>query len=316
MSNINVVPTAVVSPLVSSEAGTPFISASTKTHQQNSAETLFDKPNCVAPGCQLMCSNRSDCQDSVKNSKVSFVLEKNSKYANLSDCTVELTNFQHNSYSNHLTVGTQQRLPVTNTNKQKNKTSSNSKILIKEKRVLLRKQNPRKRNKLLCHITNATPAKRQRKAAENIVQPSFEADSIKTRSKKKEEGTSANEKFTPAANNSTAICPSTMYTPKKSDILQRFSSNVTVCSLCHLPANFLPRLGDLFGPYRPSYCEVLEQYKEVHKQFSTAEQARTKSATVKSEKVRFIYRKLAVLRITLVLFAAIICWSTKKDLLR
>jgi len=33
-----------------------------------------------------------------------------------------------------------------------------------------------------------------------------------------------------------------------------------VCSLCHLPANFFPGIGDLYGPYKPSSQDVMDNH--------------------------------------------------------
>ena len=62
--------------------------------------------------------------------------------------------------------------------------------------------------------------------------------------------------------------PSNVFIPSMSNIVQTFTPDITVCSFCHLPANYLPTLGDLFGPYRPSFNEVWNRYHDRQKQIS------------------------------------------------
>uniref|UniRef100_H2Z784 Uncharacterized protein n=1 Tax=Ciona savignyi TaxID=51511 RepID=H2Z784_CIOSA len=55
------------------------------------------------------------------------------------------------------------------------------------------------------------------------------------------------------------------FVPLLSDILQTFAPGVVTCCFCHLPANYLPGLGDLYGPYSPTFRD-LTHYRELAQQ--------------------------------------------------
>nr|CAB3266869.1 transcription factor 20-like [Phallusia mammillata] len=48
---------------------------------------------------------------------------------------------------------------------------------------------------------------------------------------------------------------------------QTFPSDVVLCALCGLPGNLFPQIGDLYGPYRPTYHDVMDRYDAAAKLF-------------------------------------------------
>lgn len=59
------------------------------------------------------------------------------------------------------------------------------------------------------------------------------------------------------------------YIPKLHDILSTVEPGVVTCCFCHLPANHVLGIGDLFGPYRPLAEEVLARQTSYNKHLDT-----------------------------------------------
>lgn len=53
--------------------------------------------------------------------------------------------------------------------------------------------------------------------------------------------------------------------PSLSTINTTFPHDVVRCAFCGLPANWFPGLGDLYGPYRPTYLDVIDRYDKACK---------------------------------------------------
>ncbi|XP_039261259.2 uncharacterized protein LOC120337522 [Styela clava] len=72
-------------------------------------------------------------------------------------------------------------------------------------------------------------------------------------------GTTANKSL----DNVQMLCPF-QHIPKVSHILSIMEPRATTCCFCHLPANHLLGLGDLFGPYRPLAEELLARQDSIN----------------------------------------------------
>ncbi|XP_076814524.1 uncharacterized protein LOC143460781 [Clavelina lepadiformis] len=60
------------------------------------------------------------------------------------------------------------------------------------------------------------------------------------------------------------------YVPTKQQIMQNFLPEITTCAFCHLPANFLHGLGDLYGPYGPTFHDIMERRDDARERFYSA----------------------------------------------
>uniref|UniRef100_F7BNR0 PHD-type domain-containing protein n=1 Tax=Ciona intestinalis TaxID=7719 RepID=F7BNR0_CIOIN len=81
----------------------------------------------------------------------------------------------------------------------------------------------------------------------------------KYRNKHRERKKNKNKKSDAKDNSIVAI-----YVPRLRDILQTFPQDIVTCCFCHLPGNYLPGLGDLYGPYCPTFRDLTEYRKIAH----------------------------------------------------
>jgi len=294
MSSFNFLPTAVVSPVVprpiseKTKQQKSDINLSSKKHRfENSINDVrnhsFVASN-LSSGMSSLCSTESDCQNSVKKLKLSSCT--NSTYSPMSNCTVELTKFKHLGkefdQSKKLKPNNCNKLANTMSTNVNNNADTDSDDDISLQRW--RQQNLNKKvtqcskEKVYKHKTRSTtkqipqknaPILESRKGYETVhaVASKYNDDSLQTQT----------SNFL-------------SYVPKISEILQKFPSNMAVCSLCHLPANFLPQLGDLFGPYRPSCNEVIDRYKVLQNQFPRTDvNVNSSSTSIKNVSILHCY---------------------------
>ena len=317
MSILNYLPTAVVSPIVSvSEPLNVPVSKETKQIKVDSSITVSPKTqfgndddwrrnfkdcSCSSSSSlKFVHSAASDCEHPPKKLKCSH--SNNFYFPTLSSCTVELTKFKQlddkigQSSKSDISTSIEKSRRCIHTD-CKNYTSTES----DDDNVCLRSWMQKKRNR-----KDSSGKKRQgfkRKTRISISkQDSFT-------------GIKNSENLTNNLNcvtdNSLQVQHNSLvYIPQPSDILHKFPSNVTVCSLCHLPSNFLPQLGDLFGPYRPSYSEVIDRYKEIHKQYSAANMKSCCTSASKTKEVSRLFTFMALSVSVIYMYSA-----TKKHLL-
>ena len=285
MSSFNVLPTAVVSPLVSPETE----ESQELTYAQNATATDV---SCLSTNEQNdIQSNNGDCIVSKENSLISSQIGKkrkrycksvvNFKNSSITDCSVKLTNFKKLcSYNKNQDYFQKVQLPA---KKRLNLSAKKNENVLQKKKSAEKTVNlvTKSGEKKIIHLTlkktskhaTSIPSKGTKllktkklknKYSDNSLVPTNSDSSILKKRKKSD--------FKRIGRSLSSIKlgskQSLNFAPKLVDILQEFSANVVVCSFCHLPAHFLPGLGDLYGPYRPTYNEFLEQYQSINQNFS------------------------------------------------
>ena len=296
MSGSNFLPTAVVSPVVpvfepkknrksdsslSSHSKNESFGSSSALNTMRNAGNSFTGTNI---SLQSLCSTESDCQNSVKRLKLSSCYNNASKFSSLSKCSVELTKCHrfdkdldessklnksdHKNCNKHVNI-------VTRNENIDGDTESDDEMCLHRWRLQNLEKNKKikcsKKHQILKQRTTPTTVKISKK---HIVSPRKGYKNLPT--------VCLNQ--VSDVNAKTQSINSPLYALQLTDLLQRFPSNVTLCSLCHLPSNFLPQLGDLFGPYRPSYNEIFDRYKVLHSQFSRTD-VNSSSSADKSQNV-------------------------------